>query len=42
MILFKKKEINDQYSVRLVALNLCERTDTKQHTSLLVDVEKES
>ena len=42
MILFKEKEINDQYSLRLVALNLCVGTDVKQHTSLLVDVEKDS
>ena len=39
MILFKEKEINDQYSLRLIALNLCECTDAKQHTSLLVDVD---
>ena len=42
MILFKGKDIDDQYSLRLVALNLCEGTDAKQHTSLLVDVEKDS
>ena len=42
MILFKTKEVNDQYSLGLVALNLCEGTDAKQHTSLLVDVEKDS